>query len=185
MRVVYNRREPLVNLRDEVFHSMFFNFFTPRIIIGLCALGILTASVFIAPAVTEAVPKKSVAGRGIRLSGGSSAGCDSGHDNEREKRLIWRDESGRRLSYGLVVVTQILGWICWGATCNTADIRNAPNKYGNPDYLNARSVGDATFRTNGPVAQVNVDNTVDGWIKLLSWKDRGWISLSKTSGRSE
>ena len=183
MRVVYNRREPLVNLRDEVFHSMFFNFFTPRIIIGLCALGILTASVFIAPAVTEAVPKK-ICGLAWNPIVGWIRQQDAIRDTTTNAKKgsfgVTKADDGSLTGWSW---SPKFGWICWGATCNTADIRNAPNKYGNPDYLNARSVGDATFRTNGPVAQVNVDNTVDGWIKLLSWKDRGWISLSKkTSG---
>lgn len=79
------------------------------------------------------------------------------------------------------------GWICWGATCYSDPVRNEPNKFGNPDYLQVRKInesgGGKPFWENGPIAKVNADNTVDGWIKILSWKDKGWISLSKkTSG---
>lgn len=59
------------------------------------------------------------------------------------------------------------GWICWGATC--AD----------PAVAVLTGSGGIAPDENTASAKVNADNSVDGWIQLIRYKQYGWISLSK------
>lgn len=75
------------------------------------------------------------------------------------------------------------GWICWGTTCETL----APS-YGTYKPLRVDGTLKPT-RVECPTPQIPPLDppplcTVSGWIKLIGYKNNGWISLSKATSDS-